>query len=485
MLWLALRFASLPLEVYSRVVRSDAERTAIPLAVASSTGTHGDIVACNEAARSRGLKPGMPLAAASALASDLEVVPRNAAAEKAALERIAAWAIQFTPAVSIVQPAEVLLEISGSLALFGGLKSIWNTLAEGLRGLGYAPSIACAPTPLSAQWFARAGLAVRLQHMDALRASLAELPLEVMDAAQALTLLHDVGAYTVGDCLTLPRDGLARRLGPDFIDDLDRALGHSPDPRVFFIPPAVFTAEQPLPAPAQEAEMLLFAARRLIAELCGFLAATANGVQQLKFTFSHERRESTRLDLTLVAATRDVDHLTSVLREKLERYRLPCPATAIALTSELLLPLAARNLALLPDAGRQEEAAAQLIERLRARLGDDAVVGLRRFPDHRPERAFRTCPPDGRESAGGSALVAGRPLWLLGKPRPLGESAQAPCYDGRLTLLAGPERIESGWWDGDDVARDYFIAANASEALLWIYRERSESARWFLHGFFA
>ena len=34
--------------------------------------------------------------------------------------------------------------------------------------------------------------------------------------------------------------------------------------------------------------MLLFAARRLLCELCGFLAATANGVQRLTFTFSHD-----------------------------------------------------------------------------------------------------------------------------------------------------------------------------------------------------
>jgi protein ImuB len=126
-----------------------------------------------------------------------------------------------------------------------------------------------------------------------------------------------------------------------------------------------------------------------------------------------------------------------------------------------------------------------LIERLRARLGDDAVLGLERFPDHRPERAFRTCQPDGGGSAGASAAAAGRPLWLLGEPRPLSEIGEAPCYDGRLTLLAGPERIESGWWDGDDVTRDYFVASNPSEALLWIYRERNANARWFLHGFFA
>lgn len=479
MLWLALRFASLPLEVYARAAR---EHRA-PLAVTTSAGTRAEIVACNEAARARGVNPGMALAAASALASDLQAVPRDRAAEEAALERIAAWAIQFTPAVSIAQPAEVLLEIAGSLTLFGGLKRLWNELAEGLRTLGYAASMACAPTPLAALWFARVGLAVRLHHTDSLKVSLPHLPLEVMQCSpEGLALLQNVGAKTLSDCLALPRDGLARRLGQTFVDDLDRALGNLPDPRLFFTPPTVFKAAQPLTAPAQEAEMLLFAARRMLAELCGFLAATANGAQRLTFSFAHHKREPTRLTLELVAATRDADHLTSVLRERLERTQLPCPATAIELESELLLPLASRNLSLLPDAGQREEAAAQLIERLRARLGENAVLGLKRFADHRPECAWRSCQPGSTDAA--SAAIVGRPLWLLAEPRALSEVASVPSYDGRLRLLAGPERIEAGWWDGCDVMRDYFVACNPADALLWIYRERGAGG-WFLHGFFA
>ena len=485
MLWLALRFASLPLEVYARAARASAA-----LAV---SGSQFEIIACNEAARGRGIKCGMPVAAASALAADLHVVPRDIAAEKAALERIAAWAIQFTPAVSLAHPDEVLLEIAGSLTIFGGLKNLWREITTGLSALGYAASVACAPAPLAAQWFARAGLEVRLRHADALGASLPDLPIEAArPGADALALLQNVGVKTVSDCLALPRDGLAKRLGQNFLDDLDRARGAIPDPRIFFVPPTVFMAAQPLSAPAQEAEMLLFAARRLLVELCGFLTATANGAQRLTFTFSHHRREATRLTLSLVVATRDADHLTNVLRERLERTALPEPATAIALESELLLPLASRNLTFLPEAGQQEEAAAQLIERLRARLGDPSVLGLKRFPDHRPECAWRACMPGGRMNDGdggvasaSAALTVGRPLWLLGEPRPLSEVAAAPCYDGRLTLLAGPERIESGWWDGHDVTRDYFVASNSSEALLWIYRERNANARWFLHGFFA
>jgi protein ImuB len=482
MLWLALHFSALPLEVYSRAMRGGARETSPALAVCDAARDR--LVACNKEALRLGVKPGMPVAAAQALTSDLRIVPRDMAAEEAAIERIAAWAIQFTPAVAIARPAEVLLEVEGSLTIFHGLKHLWNALDEGLSALGVSASIACAPTPLAAQWFSRAGLAVRLRHIETLRTSLPDLPLEVTDAApEMLTLLGNIGARTVGDCLNLPRDGLARRLGPRFLDDLDRARGLVPDPRVFFTPPSVFKASQPLPAPAHEAEMLLFAARRLLLELCGFLSATANGVQRLTFTFEHHRRDATKITLSLVAATRDADHLTNVLREKLDRTILPCPATAIALESELLLPLASRNLSLLPDASQQEEAAAQLIERLRARLGDTAVLGLKRYADHRPECAWRACEPGSQDTA--SEVIAGRPLWLLPQPRPLTEIAAAPCYDGRLTLLAGPERIESGWWDGRDVLRDYFVASNPAESLLWIYRERNANARWFLHGFFS
>ena len=482
MLWLALRFASLPLEVFTRAVPAADTRLSSPFAVADRALER--LVACNEAARHRGINSGMRIAAATALAADLQVTSRDTAAEEAALERIAAWGLQFTPAVSIARPAEVLFEIEGSLTVFRGLKRLWVEIAEGLRTLGFTATVACAPTPLAAQWFARAGLAVRLRHVDALRTSLPDLPLEVMHAApESFALLQNVGAQTIGDCLALPRDGLARRLGQDFLDDIDRALGKLPDARLFFTPPTVFTAAQPLPAPAQEAEMLLFAARRLVNELCGFLSATANGAQRLAFTFSHHGREPTKLTLALVAATRDADHLTNVLREKLHRTQLPCPATAIALESELLLPLASRNLTLLPEAAQQEEAAARLVERLRARLGHEAVAGLRRHPDHRPEFAWRACEPGAGDVK--VAAIAGRPLWLLSQPQRLKEIEEVPCYDGRLHLLAGPERIESGWWDGHDVTRDYFVASNPAEALLWIYRERNANAGWYLHGFFA
>lgn len=479
MLWLALHFSSLPLEVFARAAR----RTA-PLAVISTSGQQVDVVACNEAARVAGVRPGMAAAAASALAADLTVVERDAAAERAALERIAAWAIQFTPAVSIAAPSEVLLEIEGSLKIFDGLNALWKALASGLKALGFHAEMACAPTPLAAQWFARAGLEVRLRHANAIEVALAQLRIErVGFSDEAFEFLANIGVRTVSEILKLPRSGLARRLGQRFLDDLDRVLTKLPDPRVFYTPPTVFKASQPLPAPAHEAEMLVFAARRLLTELCGYLTATARGAQQVVFTFVHYDHAPTRITIALVAASRDLDHLTNVLRERLERIELPCPALEVALETELLLPLASKDLSFLPDARQHEEAAAQLIERLRARLGEQAVLGLKRFPDHRPEHAWQACAP-GANDAAQTHANAGRPLWLLSQPQPLDERSAAPCYDGRLTLISGPERIESGWWDGNDVARDYFVAANPEDMLVWVYRDR-RAGRWFLHGFFA
>jgi protein ImuB len=138
-----------------------------------------------------------------------------------------------------------------------------------------------------------------------------------------------------------------------------------------------------------------------------------------------------------------------------------------------------------------------LVEQLRARLGVEAVHGLERVPEHRPERAWRIAEPALPEMTREATretpkLVAPhvitvpsrRPLWLLGAPQLLESPRGRPQQDGPLELSAGPERIESGWWDGDDARRDYYVAKDRHGSRLWIYRECDGARRWFLHGIF-
>ena len=83
---------------------------------------------------------------------------------------------------------------------------------------------------------------------------------------------------------------------------------------------------------------------------------------------------------------------------------------------------------------------------------------------------------------------APRPLWLLAEPQPLAHCLEAQTWILEWKLRDGPERIESGWWDGADVRRDYFIAENPRGEVSWIYRDHRygiDDGEWFLHGVFA
>jgi protein ImuB len=157
--------------------------------------------------------------------------------------------------------------------------------------------------------------------------------------------------------------------------------------------------------------------------------------------------------------------------------------TAVALEAIEPAPLAGPVAELFADARREAEAPPLLIERLRARLGMEAVTGLRSLPDHRPERAWCAAEPGSAQPAGG--LAAPRPLWLLREPRPLETRDDTPCWHRPLKLLAGPERIESGWWDDAEACRDYFVAAGPGEELLWVFRELAPPHGWYVHGIFA
>ena len=189
-----------------------------------------------------------------------------------------------------------------------------------------------------------------------------------------------------------------------------------------------------------------------------------------------------------------------MLRERLARVVLPAPVESITLASEVVAPLGSRNLGLLP--GDDVTATVPLLDRLRARLGEDAVTLIAPHAEHRPERASRETKietehsaPHGhgnrrqaarttREAASEGAALSSRPLWLLASPEPIGHRLEAQP----LVLRDGPERIESGWWDGADVRRDYFIAESPSGEIVWIYRDHRygiEDGEWFLHGLFA
>jgi protein ImuB len=504
-LWLAIVLPALPLQLAARALATDA-----PLAVVEGPAQRLQVACCNEAARRAGIALGHKLAAAQALAGNLIAVERKAERERDALLELAAWAGQFSAAVS-VRGDGLLVETGGSQRLFGGRARLNREIAAQLYGLGYHAAFGEAATPQAAWWLAQAraqGLpAASPLAAEQLPTALEPLPLGLFGwPTETVDTLHALGLRTLRDLLQLPRDGVNRRFGAALLAEADRALGRLPDPQPLFEPPQRFFAALDLPADVVDCAQLMFPAQRLLRSLEGFLRGRGAGATELMFSAKHSPRRAiarppTAVALTLAAPERDANRLVQLLAERLDRVRLPEPAVALSLAVERLLPFAAANESFLPPAPDTQTGIdwLKLAETLHARLGSARVFQLQALDDHRPERAWRAVPiaVDAAERIAPAHATGGRPLLIVPQPVPLPDRDDAdapPRCGGALRLIAGPERIEAGWWDlaspafgqpRGAVARDYFVARNPRGQTLWIYRDLAAPRGWFLHGLFA
>jgi protein ImuB len=315
--------------------------------------------------------------------------------------------------------------------------------------------------------------------------------------------LQGMGLHTLSDLRQLPRSGLARRFGAALLDELDRALGLQAEVWPWLQLPAVFDSRLELYARAETTEQVLHGAAVLLARLVAWAQARHARVGGCTLRMRHERQRQavlppTELRLALAEPALDAAHLQLLLRERLARLELAAPTLELELHCDQLVAGHAPNGELFPTHASQAEGLTRLLERLRARLGDGQVQRLLAVADHRPERASRGVPAQGEGPAAmaaalplhrASALPLHRPAWLLPEPQPLAERAGLPLLRGRpLLLVSGPERIETGWWDGQAAARDYYIAQAEDGSLVWVLRSRLPGApgavNWYLQGCF-
>ena len=503
MLWIALYLPELSLQIAARGLQRDRA-----IIVKDGPTNRPIVAAANDIARSLGIQLGAPVAAAEALASNLLVVARNKGNEAHALERLAAWALQFTPTVTLEPQQGILLEVAPSLRLQGGLDSLMGKIINGCERLGYRVMYGVAPTARAAWWFAitsdyrtnndnflsfprrRESMLTLNSQMDSrLRGNdninnavdkiflgrLGKLQITSLNCPpQTVDLLHALGIKTIADCLALPRAGLIQRFGTELANELDQALGLQPDVRLLFSAPQQFHSRIELPAEVSEIDALLFPLKRLLIEMEGFLRGLGAGVQSVRVELEQGSTQRESFSVGLLAPEREHQRLLMLISARLANLKLERSVWAVSLHAEQLQSLSSKQRSFLADSTSHHVASRQLLERLQARLGKDKVQTLSLGNDHRPEYAWSVGSVSQRHAVSNYPL---RPLWLLSQPRPID--------DGDIALLAGPERIEAGWWDGKSVRRDYYIARNGKGSVLWIYRQLHGSLQWYMHGIFA
>ena len=410
----------------------------------------------------------------------------------------AAWALAHFGAVSnrhtpcaVVSSRHTPCAVAGPAMAPDAEIAIEREVGYGTRSV---PTTLNAPTTL----IAPAGQMQRF--LEPLPVTALRLPSSTTD------VLAKLGVHFIGQLLALPRASLAARFEPELIERLDQALGAAPEPIVAFRPAPAIVAERLLEYPIGRREAVEQVLGQLIEQAAAALAAGGQGALQLQCELSCETGERLPLVLALFEASSAPRHWFELAKLQLEQVRLPGPIAAVRLSVLSASPLVARQQELFADerpyasdSGRRQ--LALLIDRLSSRLRREAVSRAVLTPDAQPEYAYRYEPlagvgPRRKPSSKTAAKPAGpwpRPLWLDSAPTPLETLAVAPqgplvqfLLHGRTHQVArrwGPERIQTGWWRGRDVRRDYYRIETSAGQRFWIFR-RASDGQWFLQGSF-
>lgn len=499
MLWLCAQLPDLGLEVFSRGI--DAQASA-PLVLAEDNR----VVLRNKAAGEAEIALGTTLATAHSICHGVRHFVRDREVEQERLRLLAEACYRYGPSISPHEPDALLLEVGPSLRLFNGLYGLKRNLIQLLADSGHEARIGVASTPLAALAFARAGFAGALgswpttNELDThTRTGLKDIPLCYTElTASVRERFATMGIQRLGVVLGLPKAELGRRFGISLLHYLERLIGKRGDPRSFIAPRETFTSQLHLLEGISNKQALAFPMQRLTGELNNWLISHQLGANTLRWRFAPLRGASVSLDIEFAEPQQGRPALLEISRLKLDASTLPEEVMSIALEAPRLTSWQGRSRSLFPLASLPFSAAppGELIDRFKARLGADVCHGIQSSDDHRPERAWaRIAPgsPPGNKGSRTRRLLADsrrRPLWLLKRPRPVPRR--------ELTLLTGPERIETGWWDAPSArsgrpgtkrrCRDYYIAHRVTPKgtgmQCWVYADALRQ-RWFIHGYFS
>ncbi|HMC65836.1 MAG TPA: DNA polymerase Y family protein [Gemmataceae bacterium] len=482
----------------------------------SSAARRPQIILCSERATRLGIRPGLPIAEAVAIAPDLCIREEDAEKDRRLLERLAERIGRYSPLVGLEDgpsPQSLLADITGCAPLFHGEDRLMEKAAGELRENGWTVRIAITDT-VGASWaLAHYAKTPCLMPPSETGKFLRPLPIAALRLPdESLHLLSELGIDHIGQLLALPRTEIPARFGAEVLRRLDQALGRLPEVvlpcRTMPEPQAFYCFEYA----TDRFDVLKSVLKQLAEQIHAVLLTRQWGARQIECCLYYETAPPSKLEVSLVRPCNSLQHLTGLLRTRLEQAQLVEPVCAVGLrvmTAEPLLDHQTDFLGL--DQAQAFQELSALIDRLSNRLGRNAVTRPALIPDPQPEYACHFNPviqaenegargrlpksPRLRKSQAAASLPSftHRPLRLWPTPTRIEVIRVIPGGPPRLFRWAGteyhvihtwgPERIETGWWRGQDVHRDYYMVTTHVGTRFWLFLRRDDG-RWFLHGCF-
>ena len=397
-------------------------------------------------------------------------------------------------------PQALICEVRSSLKYFKGIDNIHDKLKALLapvlqeKELGDYFLYAASPTVSGSLLLARSGHNALVYQKDNLRSALGQLSTDVLQLDKEQNRrLYNMGVRKIRDIWRLPVDGVHKRFGSDFVNRLNKALGIAPEPTRNYVPPPAFATSHDLPYEVENLYRLLPVVDEMLQQLCKFLQQRDLSTSHLVLSLIHEKRSRTEIDMGLRQPSRCRDHLLLLMETHFTNLSIPAPVIGLKLAVKQFDAFDSASDSLLVEdraggkAGISNKNLDQFMEQLHARLGDGSLKSINTVAEHCPEYATEQLNYVDSKAPTAAAAIASnpRPFWLLDEPIMLSLRGGKLYHQQAITLISGPERIETYWWSGQDIRRDYYIAREQNGSRLWVYRERNGERNWYLHGYFS
>ncbi|WED23274.1 DNA polymerase Y family protein [Vibrio sp. JC009] len=463
MLWLYLHFPRLQLDTLFSDIRE------VPLCIMDKH----TIIQVNDIAEKAGIKTGMGLGSAASLCNNLQVHPYKAGVEESKLKEIAHWLYLVTSDISLFPPDGLLLKVSNMLTLYDGLESYWRSLKKQLDELNLNYHYSTAFSPLAARLLAKAGEHCISDSRNWLEQKLLTYPVQATELpGKQIEKLNRVGIRHLKDLLTIDISEVAKRFDIELVNYTGRLTGRFKHPVDFYYPPETFKRYLELLYEIENIQWLEKPLYKLFVQLESFLKLREQVAYEL--TLRLHLRDKADQEIIFHSANGDyqADKWNKLSQLALESVKLEAPVIGMTLLASQVDQLQPDGKDFF-DGQTGNRSALELISLLQAKLGKEAVKGIALTDDPRPEKATQLCEPM-YESQNSQDRRPLRPSLLLPKPEPLQE---------KVTIMQGPERLSTGWWDGGGIIRDYFIAVSPGGRWVWVFRDKEGG--WFLHGFFS
>lgn len=489
MLWLCIHLPALPLEIFTRhQARHFYQNQSGGKAIVEQQ----TIISLDSAAETAGVQRGMSITTAYTLSDSLQVKQRDTPKEQQALQELAHWAYDISPAINVYNSNSLMLEVGGVLKLYGGLNNVLHRLHDGLTKMGYqhqygiahtpkAAHLAAHTTPNSSQYFNH-----DTQQFDtaAFKSALNTVALSALNQGDTLQRkFKQLGLTTVGELMQLPISAVGKRFGANFLRYFAELRGEISDPQTAIKPPESFSRSFFFNQNVEHVGGLRFPMKRLLSELCDYLQQHQWRCESIEWRLSCHNGNNQTLLLPLHSHSSSHEALFELSQLRFESVKLRGPVEQISLHSRQFSPLECVNNTLFDEAKANTNIGG-LIDKLHTKLGRNNVYQLQAKHSHVPEQAFAQLDANSNQPVQMDlGFGAKRPTWLLPKPEPIKQTQDGLYWRGKLTLIEGPERVQSQWHQ-HAIVRDYFTARHESGEVYWVYHNQHNN-QWFTHGVFS